>query len=169
MPAQSTRPLDDERSDVFAAATQPGRRSFLEWLLATLLVVTGATFVRPVLSYLSPRKSGKGAHVLLGTDGRSIPYARLATEPTLVGMGVDGEPTIVVTYAGETRAFSAVCTHLGCLVKWEAAKAEFICPCHNGHFDANGINVAGPPPKPLKRFKVYATDKGEIGLEEVSA
>ena len=28
------------------------------------------------------------------------------------------------------------------------------CACHNGHFDLNGRNIAGPPPEPLEAFDV---------------
>jgi cytochrome b6-f complex iron-sulfur subunit len=167
MPAQSE--ADAAKQPAAAVSPSPSRRGVLEWLLGGVLVVTGATFVGPLLSYLGPQKKKKGSDTLVGADGRPIAYDRLTKEPVLTGLGVDGEPTIVVRYAGETRAFSAVCTHLGCLVKWEAAKSQFLCPCHMGHFDANGINVSGPPPSPLKRFRVYATGDGHIGLEEIKA
>ena len=58
------------------------------------------------------------------------------------------------TAAGELRAVSAVCTHLNCTVQYRADLAEIWCACHNGHFDLNGTNVAGPPPKPLERYDV---------------
>lgn len=44
---------------------------------------------------------------------------------------------------------SPICTHLGCPVSWQADRSSFICPCHGGVFDANGKNVAGPPPRPM--------------------
>jgi len=149
-------------------SAQP-RRNFLEWLLGVVVAVSALTFVAPMVAYLSPRRTRKGTNVLMGSDGRPVPYKELNTNPVVAGVGVNGEPTLVVKYSGEVRAFSAVCTHLGCLVKWNAAKSEFLCPCHGGVFDANGVNVSGPPPKPLKRYKVFATAEGEIGLEEVRA
>ena len=30
------------------------------------------------------------------------------------------------------------------------------CACHNGHFDLNGKNIAGPPPRPLDPYVVNA-------------
>ena len=50
-------------------------------------------------------------------------------------------------------AFSNVCTHLSCHVNWDANQKEYICPCHDGHFDVNGKVVAGPPPRPLDTFQ----------------
>jgi cytochrome b6-f complex iron-sulfur subunit len=55
---------------------------------------------------------------------------------------------------GVIEAFSLVCTHLGCTVRWNAEKKEFHCPCHDGLFDAHGIVLSGPPPSPLERWKV---------------
>ena len=55
---------------------------------------------------------------------------------------------------GELTAFSAICTHLGCLVNFNRVKGEFICPCHGGIYDLDGNVVAGPPPAPLKRLPV---------------
>ncbi len=60
----------------------------------------------------------------------------------------------------EVLAFSNVCTHLGCRVNWKADKQEYICPCHDGHFNIDGKVVAGPPPRPLD---TYAT-KVENGI-----
>ena len=42
-----------------------------------------------------------------------------------------------------------ICTHLGCVPKYESHVKKFICPCHNGQFDQNGIAIAGPVSKPL--------------------
>lgn len=65
------------------------------------------------------------------------------------------QPGILVrTPAGELRAFSAVCTHLSCIVQYRSDLSQIWCACHNGHFDLNGHNIAGPPPKPLEQFTV---------------
>jgi len=42
-----------------------------------------------------------------------------------------------------------ICTHLGCVPKYEALAKTFVCPCHNGHFDNNGNPLKGPVSKPL--------------------
>lgn len=55
---------------------------------------------------------------------------------------------------GEYRAFSAVCTHLGCTVQYRPDLQHIWCACHDGHYDLNGVNIAGPPPRPLERFEV---------------
>jgi len=65
----------------------------------------------------------------------------------------------IVDAEGELRAFSAVCTHLGCIIKWQpTASAVWYCPCHKGTYDRNGHVVSGPPPKPLTRYEVAVRD-----------
>ena len=60
---------------------------------------------------------------------------------------------------GEIRAFSAVCTHLGCIIKWQPTNdSKWFCPCHKGRYDAEGRVVAGPPPRPLTRLPVSVRD-----------
>jgi cytochrome b6-f complex iron-sulfur subunit len=65
-----------------------------------------------------------------------------------------GVPTVVIRSPESIRAFSLVCTHLGCTVEWQAGNREFYCPCHDGRFDQFGEVIAGPPPVPLEQFPV---------------
>ena len=62
-----------------------------------------------------------------------------------------------------------LCTHLGCIPSYKPAQKEFVCACHGGRFDANAINVFGPPPRPLDipPFKIDGTKLvlGEEGPE----
>ena len=60
---------------------------------------------------------------------------------------------------GELRAFSAVCTHLGCIVKWQPTEHHAIyCECHGGMFTREGNVVGGPPPRPLPQYPVEVRD-----------
>jgi cytochrome b6-f complex iron-sulfur subunit len=65
-----------------------------------------------------------------------------------------GVSVLVVRTRESLRAFSLVCTHLGCIVEWQAGKKEFYCPCHDGRFDEFGDVLAGPPPIPLEQIPV---------------
>jgi Rieske Fe-S protein len=63
---------------------------------------------------------------------------------------------IVVTQPkkDEFKAFSAICTHLGCIVKWDPETRKILCPCHAGVFGADGKVVGGPPSRPLPEYEV---------------
>ncbi len=62
---------------------------------------------------------------------------------------------------GTWVSFTAVCTHLGCTVQYEPEQKRIHCACHGGVYDPRtGANVSGPPPKPLKAYKVAVTDAG---------
>ena len=66
----------------------------------------------------------------------------------------------------DLRAYSQQCTHLGCVVFWEADEGdegELVCPCHEGHFDVrSGDPTAGPPDRPLGRIEVEVRDDGLV-------
>jgi Rieske Fe-S protein len=51
--------------------------------------------------------------------------------------------------AGETHVRSAVCTHLGCIVRWNDAERSWDCPCHGSRFDVDGAVLNGPATAPL--------------------
>ena len=62
---------------------------------------------------------------------------------------------------GRWVAMTAVCTHLGCTVQYEPQADRIHCACHGGVYNPyTGANVSGPPPKPLKLFKVAVNATG---------
>jgi Rieske Fe-S protein len=136
------------------------RRAFLDWLASTslatwLLRISGTYFVGavlyPVARYLVPPEAGESA-----ASSVTLPFPPEELEPNSAKIFKFGNrPGILVrTASGELRAFSAACTHLGCIVQHRPDLSELWCACHNGHFDLNGTNVAGPPPRPLEAYAV---------------
>jgi len=63
-------------------------------------------------------------------------------------------PVMLEKTGTEVRAFSAICTHLGCIIQWHPEAKKFICPCHQGMYDINGAVLSGPPPRPLDKLQV---------------
>jgi len=60
----------------------------------------------------------------------------------------------VVRARDRVYALSARCTHLGCTVNWFGDLHIFKCPCHGSEYHSNGVNFAGPAPRPLDRFRI---------------
>ncbi len=48
-----------------------------------------------------------------------------------------------------------VCTHLGCLPKWQ--EDRFACPCHGSQYTLDGNWIKGPAPRGLDLFKTTVT------------
>jgi Rieske Fe-S protein len=102
-----------------------------------------------------------------GASSSSATNALAATSKIPVGSGmIFPEPQVVVTQptAGEFKAFSAVCTHMGCIVN-QISNQTIDCPCHGSQYSiTTGAVVAGPAPRPLpaKQIKVSG---GSIFLE----
>ncbi len=63
-------------------------------------------------------------------------------------------------------AIHARCTHLGCTPNYFADEHAFKCPCHGSQFRGNGVNFAGPAPRPLDRFSIYIGDDGRICVDK---
>lgn len=136
-----------------ANATAPlgTRRRFVNWLLGTSAGGLLAAVIYPVTRYLLPPKviESASASVTLPFTVNDVPVnsGKIFKFGSLPGI-------LVHTPQGEFRAFAATCTHLGCIVQYRGDLSHIWCACHNGHFDLNGRNIEGPPPKPLEVFTV---------------
>jgi len=60
--------------------------------------------------------------------------------------------------SGDIYVLSNVCTHLGCRVTWKEDSKDYLCPCHDGVFDKEGLVVSGPPPGPLVSYETKIED-----------
>lgn len=87
-------------------------------------------------------------------EGLRVELGRVAPGGRLRVM-VRGNPVELRRDAGgEVTAMSLLCTHTGCEVRWQTDEGRYVCPCHDGRFDAGGKVISGPPPAPLRRLPV---------------
>jgi Rieske Fe-S protein len=129
----------------------PSRRNFLNWFLGTTAGAFAISVLYPISRYLIPPKMEESSArtVTLSIKPQDVKpnsgqIFRFGSQPAI----------LVDTPAGELKAFSAICTHLACIVQYRSDLSQIWCACHNGHFDLNGKNVEGPPPKPLEEYVV---------------
>jgi Rieske Fe-S protein len=145
------------------------RREFITRVLYGILALLGLAFLVPAIKLFSPA----------GIRDKELVFFPLVAEEDIPRLGVKKEE-LVYSVSGKERkarvflvssseglmAFSAICTHLGCLVNYHKEKREFICPCHGGRYDLAGKNIAGPPPAPLTRFPIKIQDgKLYVGIK----
>ena len=138
-------------NDETSAAVDNGRRKFLTWFLNTTAGAFLISVAYPLSRYLIPPEveESTASTVTLPIKPNDVK----ANSGQIVRFG--SQPAILIKDPnGELKAFSAVCTHLACIVQYRSDISQIWCACHNGHFDLNGRNVEGPPPKPLEQYVV---------------
>lgn len=69
----------------------------------------------------------------------------------------DGRAVEVVRTEAGVTARSLLCTHQGCNVRWIEEEQIYLCPCHDGKFNAEGQPIYGPPRDALRRLTVTMT------------
>jgi cytochrome b6-f complex iron-sulfur subunit len=68
----------------------------------------------------------------------------------------------VVREGNSFKAISVICQHLGCAVHWTKEKNIYECPCHGSKYYKNGVNFAGPAPRPLSHFEISLSEDGKL-------
>ena len=127
------------------------RRRFLDWFLNTTAGAFLVSVFYPVTRFLLPPKVEESTARTLTLSVKPDDVKPNSGQIFRFG----SQPGILIRTAdGELRAFTAICTHLACIVQYRSDLGHIWCACHNGHFDLNGKNIAGPPPKPLEPYSV---------------
>ena len=140
-----------------------GKRDFLKYVLGGGLLAWAAAVLYPLFAYLRPPKQAE-------VEVTSVKVGKLETIEKESGIIVrfGNKPVIIVRAAnGDLRAFSATCTHLDCTVQYRKDMGMIWCACHNGRYDLNGRNIAGPPPRPLDEYRVVVQG-GEVLVSKQS-
>lgn len=123
------------------------RRDFLNVAVGGSAAALAVAGTYPVVRYLEPPPGAATGPVSVG----ELEKFPIGTVHTVV---VDERPVFIIRTTDEVRAFSAVCTHLQCVVAYVSERGQFECPCHGGIYSIDGRNLAGPPPRPLDELTV---------------
>ena len=135
----------------------PTRRKFLDYLLGTSAIATLGAILYPIVKFISPPR-------IIESTQNSVVAGKITEFPVNSGkiFKFGNKPGILVhTATGELKAFSAVCTHLECIVQYKSDTKQIWCACHNGQYNLEGKNIGGPPPRPLEEDTVNNRN-GEI-------
>lgn len=135
------------------------RRNFLNIFLSGGFIAVAGSLLYPLFRFFTPppQEEAVVSSVKLGkVDDFPINSGRI--------FRFGSKPGIIIRDAnGKFRAFTATCTHLDCIVQYDAVRENIWCACHNGRYDLNGTNISGPPPRPLTKFQVnILPESGEL-------
>jgi Rieske Fe-S protein len=158
----SDRPAGDRDTDPLwrrdfpyesAGEEEVTRREFARYLaLGSVALAAGTT--------------GLAAWTQLRTINTGQPQPIVALDEVAVGdpylfhYPTHDDPAILLRLDGDQLvAFSQKCTHLGCVVYFDADQDRWHCPCHEGNFETvSGAVISGPPTRPLGRIDVEVRD-----------
>jgi cytochrome b6-f complex iron-sulfur subunit len=125
------------------------RSDFLKLLKGVGAVAGVGLIASPVVSYFYPPKLEEmPSEPVLVCPENELPVGKSKT----VKFG--RYPALIIHLEDGLKAYSAVCTHFACLVKWEEKTGQLVCPCHEGTFNvSDGSVISGPPPAPLLKLE----------------
>ena len=150
------------------------RREFLGWVVKCGVGAVTAIVAIPLVGFvLSPLLTAKQPqwYEVGPVDNFRLGKTVLTTFPKAkkdAWVEADVPTPIYVRREGETKfaVFDPRCTHLGCMVQWSSDANQFFCPCHAAVFNAQGVNVAGPAPRPLDRYE-YKVERDTLYVGEL--
>jgi cytochrome b6-f complex iron-sulfur subunit len=79
---------------------------------------------------------------------------------------IESQRVWIVRETDKLYAIFAKCTHLGCTPKWYGDDREYKCPCHGSKYYSNGVNFAGPAPRPMDRYGISKLEDGRIQVDK---
>jgi len=154
-----------------------GRRDFLKKSLAIILggVAAFLPALAAVIALTDPLRrqtSSAGAVRITSVDAlpqdgvpRKFPVLASRTDAWNKSVNVPiGAVYLRRTGAGKVEALNVVCPHAGCFVDYSAARAGFVCPCHNSSFELDGAiaDASSPSPRALDTLPVEIRPDGSV-------
>jgi cytochrome b6-f complex iron-sulfur subunit len=146
--------LDDLR--VPLTEKEIDRRRMLGLLGSGALITATAGSALVTVKYLEPR-------VLFEEETRFSLGRPEAIAPGTV-LALPKKKVYVVHGNDGFYAMSSICTHLGCMTRFDAAARGFACPCHGSRFTLEGQVKEGPAPRPLPRVEL-SLDRGALVVD----
>ncbi|MEM1368900.1 MAG: cytochrome b6-f complex iron-sulfur subunit [Cyanobacteria bacterium P01_H01_bin.15] len=154
-----------------SSAPDMGRRQFMN--LLTFGSITGVALgaLYPVVKYFIPPSSGGAGGGITAKDelGNDIVVSDFLAShkpgDRTLAQGFKGDPTYVIVTEDESLesyGLNAVCTHLGCVVPWNASANKYMCPCHGSQYDNTGKVVRGPAPLSLALVHAETSDSDRL-------
>jgi len=137
--------MSDTKGQPQQSNVNDGRRHFCRLAIGGMAVVSAGTVAYPVLTFLKLPKSVRPKETV------EIPLAELSADAAKWADYM-GQRVAILIVDGKPLAFNGACTHLGCIVHWDASTHTFRCPCHGAVFSATGDPIDGPVNTPLKRI-----------------
>jgi thiosulfate dehydrogenase (quinone) large subunit len=127
------------------------RRGFLRGSLAAGLVAA--------IALIAKRTAGTPT----AKAGGSIPLDEIDIGGAATFESSQGPAIAIRTGKQEVIAYSAKCTHEGCLVNYEGDRNLLVCPCHGATFDPNKQGApTAPASRPLKEIAVRIDSSGQV-------
>jgi cytochrome b6-f complex iron-sulfur subunit len=139
------------------------RRNFINASLFGSLSALAAAIIYPIVRFFMPPKIPQAVQ----NEVTAAKVGELKINSAKI-FNFGAKPGILIhTDDGKYKAFSAICTHLDCIVQYREDLKHIWCACHNGHFDLFGKNISGPPPAPLEEYKVTIINENIIVSKNV--
>ncbi len=148
-----------------------GRRQFMNLLMFGTITGVAAGALYPVAKFFIPPSSGGagGGSVAKDALGNDVVVSQFLDShkvgDRVLAQGLKGDPTYLVVKEDKTLedyGINAVCTHLGCVVPWNASENKFICPCHGSQYNNEGKVVRGPAPLSLALAHATVNDGDKV-------
>ncbi len=124
----------------------PSRREFLYYIWGASMVMLLGEGTAAFIWFALPRfKEGEFGGVFRFT-GEDLPQVNAAP------LNIPAGRFWLSNSDAGFYALYGVCTHLGCLPKWDNSNVRFNCPCHGSQYEIDGTWITGPAPRPLDVF-----------------
>jgi cytochrome b6-f complex iron-sulfur subunit len=155
--APAARPAAAETA-VVEEVGQPGinRREFMTYAWGAALGLLTAEIGVASYAFMYPRfRAGEFGGAF------PLPLGEIPPADGAPNGNTTGKFWLVDTAEGP-KALYMVCTHLGCLYKWEPSNFRFECPCHGSMFSHDGHYILGPAPRSLDEFVIEVVQNGQV-------